>query len=144
MRNLLLIHGPNLNLLGMRQPKHYGNNTLEELIKITKFEAQKYALNIIAFQSNHEGMLIDSIQKHSASCSGIIINAGAFSHYSYAIYDALIDTNLPVVEVHLSDIDKRESWRARSVISPIAISVIKGKKEKGYIEAVQILAKFLN
>lgn len=141
MNIILLIHGPNLNFLGRRDPKHYGSLTLKDLETFVKKEAKKHGLVVKCFQSNHEGELIDYIQKNSPSAKGIIINPGAFTHYSFALYDALLDAQLPAVEVHLSDIKKRESWRKTSVTAPACVAQMSGKKEKSYAEAVKLLAK---
>ena len=143
MRNLLLLHGINLNALGRRDETHYGKLTLKDIEDITIAEAKKHALAVITYQSNHEGNLVDKLQAESANCVGIIINAGAFTHYSYGLHDALVDTSLPVIEVHLSAISKREAWRQHSVIAPACIKVIEGKKELGYREAVIALAEHL-
>lgn len=144
MNIILLIHGPNLNFLGRRNPKHYGNLTLDELQKVVKTEAKKHGCVVKSFQSNHEGELIDFIQKNAPSAKGMIINPGAFTHYSFALHDAILDAEIPAVEVHLSDISKREQWRRTSVIAPACIAQISGKKEKSYIEAVKLLAKKIN
>lgn len=141
--NILLLHGINLNILGKRETKHYGVLTLQDLEIFTKNEAKKFGYKVTTYQSNYEGALIDKLQAETKYSSGIIINAGAFTHYSYGLYDALLDTRLPVVEVHLSDIDQREAWRKHSVISPACIKVIKGKKEQGYKDAVNILIEYL-
>jgi 3-dehydroquinate dehydratase-2 len=143
MNKILLMHGPNLNLLGKRNAEHYGNLTLNHIEMLTAEEAKKLNLDILSYQSNHEGNLIDKLQIESKHCVGIIINPGAFTHYSYALYDALLDTQIPIVEVHLSDIKQREAWRSISVTAPACIHVIWGKKEKGYIEAVHLLAEHL-
>lgn len=143
MKNILLMHGANLNFLGKRNPEHYGNLTLQHLESLTTEHAKKWGYGVISYQSNHEGNLIDKLQEEAENCCGIIINPGAFTHYSYALYDALLDTKLPIVEVHLSDIKQREKWRSISVTSPACINVIWGKKEKGYIEAVDILVEHL-
>lgn len=140
---LLLIHGPNLNLLGKRDPRQYGSLSLADIEGIVKAEAKKYGLATTTVQSNHEGVLIDWIQQNTPAAKGIIINPGAFTHYSYAIHDAIVDSGLPCVEVHLSDIHAREEWRRHSVIKPACIAQISGKKERGYIEAVQILVERL-
>jgi len=143
MQTILLLHGPNLNWLGKRDPVHYGNLTLEHIVTITADAARQYHYDIIPYQSNHEGCLIDTLQLNASSCAGIIINPGALTHYSYALHDALLDTGLPVVEVHLSDIKQREQWRSQSVTAAACIKVISGKKEDGYREAVTILAEHL-
>jgi 3-dehydroquinate dehydratase II len=142
MKKILLIHGPNLNLLGHRDPKHYGRVTLKDIETLCKSHAKKYSLSMMTFQSNHEGDLIDTLQKKASHCAGIIINPGALTHYSYALYDALLDTQRPVVEVHLSKIKQREKWRSQSVTAPACIKVIWGKKEQGYLLAITTLAKY--
>ncbi len=143
MKTILLIHGANLNLLGKRNSFHYGHFTLRQLENKIKAEAKIHNFKVKSFQSNHEGALVDFIQKNSAKASGIIINAGAFTHYSYALYDALVDAALPAIEVHLSDVKRREGWRKKSVIAPACAMVISGKKEKGYNEAVAVLKKMI-
>ena len=139
MATVLLIHGPNLNLLGAREPRHYGSKTLKDIEAEVAATAKKLGHTVTAFQSNHEGAIIDFLQKESPKAGGVIINPGALTHYSYALYDALRDTKLPAVEVHLSDISSREEWRHVSVTSPACIAQISGKKEQGYAEALQIL-----
>ena len=139
MATILLIHGPNLNLLGKRDSEHYGSITLADIQKLVAAEAKKSGFEVKTFQSNHEGVLIDWIQKEAPEAAGIIINPGAFTHTSYALHDALLDTGIPAVEVHLSDIDSREEWRRTSVTAPACIGVISGKKEKGYVEALALL-----
>ena len=136
---ILLIHGPNLNILGKRDKKHYGCLTLNNIELLVKQEAKKINCEVISFQSNHEGALIDFIQSNSELVSGIIINPGALTHYSYALHDALKDADLPCVEVHLSNINSREPWRKISVTAPACVAQISGKKEKGYAEAIKIL-----
>ncbi|MBI5135267.1 3-dehydroquinate dehydratase [Candidatus Uhrbacteria bacterium] len=143
MNTILLIHGPNLNRLGTRDPQLYGTLTLDALQQQTRATAQALGYIIRAFQSNHEGALIDWLQENASTAAGIIMNPGALGHYSYALYDALLDTKLPCLEVHLSDIHARESWRAHSVIAPACIAQVSGKKEQGYQEAVKILAEHL-
>ncbi len=143
MKKILLIHGPNLNLLGKRDEKHYGVETLSGVESEVKKAAKKLGLSLVAFQSNHEGDLIDFLQK-KRDASGIIINPGALTHYSYALHDALIDTGLPAVEVHLSDITNREKWRAISVTAPACKKIISGKKVEGYLEALHYLNSFLS
>lgn len=141
MATILLIHGPNLNLLGARDVAQYGSKTLKDIEVLVQDAAQKAGHTIVAFQSNHEGALVDFLQKESPKAAGIIINGGALTHYSYALHDALVDTKLPAVEVHLSDINAREEWRKVSVTSPACIAQISGKKEAGYIEALAVLNK---
>jgi len=137
---ILVIHGPNLNMLGKREKSIYGEKTLDEINASLKKEAQVLNVEMVTFQSNHEGALIDFIQEQADSAQGIIINPGALTHYGYSLLDALVDSKLPVIEVHLSDIYHREEWRAKSVIAPIAEEQIIGLGWKGYINALQVLA----
>jgi len=136
---ILLIHGPNLNLLGKRDPDIYGDKTLADLEYLVVKQAKEQGVDVVAFQSNSEGALIDFIQAEAPKASGIIINPGALTHYGLSLLDALMDTDLPVVEVHLSDINAREKWRRKSVIKPIAQKQISGQGWQGYIEAVDAL-----
>ena len=144
MSTILLIHGPNLNKLGLRDRTQYGSLTLPDLEALVKAESGKLGYAVESFQSNHEGGLIDHLQERSGVAVGIIINPGAFTHYSYALYDALKDTGLPVVEVHLSDINNREEFRKISVTVPACIAQISGKKELGDEEAVRVLHEHLS
>ncbi|MBI4250236.1 type II 3-dehydroquinate dehydratase [Candidatus Uhrbacteria bacterium] len=141
MKKILLIHGPNLNMLGVRESTHYGTLTLADIEREVNEKSLEQGYETVPFQSNHEGALIDWIQEHANNSSGIIINPGAFTHYSYALHDALLDTRLPCVEVHLSDIHNREEWRRHSVIAPACIAQISGKKEQGYQEALYALIR---
>lgn len=143
MSTILLIHGPNLNKLGLRDRTQYGSLTLQDIEALVKAEAGKFGYEVAIMQSNHEGELIDYLQERSPSAVGIIINPGALTHYSYALHDALKDTGLPIVEVHLSDIANREPWRKVSVTAPACIAQISGKKEAGYEEAAQALHEYL-
>ncbi len=144
MRKILLINGPNLNLLGKREPAYYGRKTLSEIEDMVKAEGMELGIEVLTFQSNHEGEIVDFIQDNSLIADGIIINPGAFTHYSYAIYDALKATSLPIIEVHLSNIFAREEFRAHSVISPIAKGVISGLGYKGYLYALSYLSELLD
>ena len=143
MKNILLIHGPNLNKLGNRNPDYYGNFTIYDVKQALELmiseKTENNIFNLISYQSNHEGNLIDFIQQESGNAVGAIINLGAFSHYSYALLDALLDSKLPVVEVHISDIKNREEWRQKSVTAEACISMISGKGIIGYQEALNIL-----
>jgi 3-dehydroquinate dehydratase-2 len=136
---ILLVNGPNLNLLGKRDKSIYGDKTLSEIESILKKEAKSLGADVVSFQSNSEGALIDFIQKNSPRADGIIINPGALTHYGLSLRDALVDSGLPVVEVHLSNIYAREKWRAKSVIKPIAKGQISGSGWQGYLEALRIL-----
>ncbi len=133
MKNVLVINGPNLNLLGRRDNKHYGTASLETINVHLREIGKEHHTKLLFFQSNHEGELIDYIQKHSTRAHGILINLGALTHYSYALRDALQDTKLPIVAVHLSDITTREKFRKTDVIEDIVLTRIMGKKEKSYL-----------
>ncbi len=139
MATILLIHGPNLNMLGTRDAAHYGTLSLADVEKLVAAEGSKADFEVKAFQSNHEGALIDWIQQESPKAVGLIINPGALTHYSYALHDALVDTALPCIEVHLSELNAREEWRRISVTAPACIAQISGKREQGYLEALELL-----
>jgi 3-dehydroquinate dehydratase-2 len=143
MSQLLLVHGVNLNRLGQRAIEHYGQLTLADIEQLTRDRAHCYGVDVRAYQSNHEGDLVDELQAQASHSLGIIINAGAFTHYSYALHDAIVDTDLPTIEVHLSNIAEREPWRRTSVIAPACLRVIMGKKQQGYLEAVDALMEHL-
>lgn len=132
---ILVMHGPNLNWLGRRDKKIYGTKTLDEIQEMLHNDAKQWGIKLLFFQSNHEGDLIDYIQKHHFA-DGIIINPGALTHYSYALADALRDFQGIKAEVHLSDIKKREKFRAISVTKDACDTVIMGKKDTGYREAL--------
>jgi 3-dehydroquinate dehydratase-2 len=136
---ILVIHGPNLNVLGKREKAIYGETTLQEIDALLKKEGQILNVEVVTFQSNHEGAIIDFIQKQADSAQGIIINPGALTHYGFSLLDALIDSKLPVIEVHLSNIYRREEWRACSVIAPLAKGQISGLGWRGYIAALRAL-----
>jgi 3-dehydroquinate dehydratase-2 len=136
---ILIVHGPNLNLLGKRKKEIYGDKTLEEINSLLQQQAKELGVEIITFQSNSEGSLIDFIQAESPTAEGIIINPGALTHYGLSLRDALGDTDLPVIEVHLSNVYSREEFRQRSVIAPIAKGQISGLGWKGYIAALRTL-----
>ena len=136
---ILVINGPNLNMLGKRDKSIYGDKTLSQLEAILKKEGKSLGADIVSFQSNSEGALIDFIQENSSRASGIIINPGALTHYGLSLRDALDDSALPVIEVHLSNIYAREDWRTESVIAPVARGQISGLGWKGYVAALQIL-----
>ncbi|MHA3023132.1 type II 3-dehydroquinate dehydratase [Mycobacterium sp. BMJ-28] len=139
-RVLLLVNGPNLNLLGTRQPEVYGATTLAEIEAAVTALAAELGFAVRAVQSNHEGALIDAIHAARTECAGIIINPGAYSHTSIAIRDALSSVDLPVVEVHLSNIHAREEFRHHSFVSAVAEVVIAGAGPAGYEYAVRHLA----
>ena len=140
---ILVIHGPNLNMLGKREKSIYGAKTLQEIDALLKKEAKALSVDVVTFQSNHEGALVDFIQEQAESARGIIINPGALTHYGFSLLDALVDSKLPVIEVHLSNIYRREEWRAESIIAPIAEGQISGLGWRGYVAALQILVSKL-
>ena len=136
---ILVINGPNLNMLGKRDKEIYGGKTLAEIDSLIKEQGEALNIEAATFQSNSEGALIDFIQEQANSSAGIIINPGALTHYGFSLRDALADTKLPLIEVHLSNIYAREEWRAQSVIAPIAKGQISGLGWRGYIAALRAL-----
>ena len=140
---VLLLHGPNLNLLGSREPHIYGTATLADHVSTAERVAGERGLTIEAVQSNHEGALIDAIHDARGRCAAIIINAGALSHYSWSIHDALAAFEGPIVELHLSNPYAREPWRHTSVIAPVAKGSIVGFGGAGYRLAVEAVADLL-
>jgi len=136
---ILIIHGPNLNILGKRNKVIYGEKTLDEINEIIEQHATEIDVEVAIIQANSEGDLVDFIQKETSGSDGIIINAGALTHYGLSLRDALLDTTLPVVEVHLSNIYAREEFRQRSVIASIAKGQVTGLGWRGYIAALRTL-----
>ena len=143
MARFLVINGPNLNLLGRRDRSIYGSVTLPEIEDRLAGKAKELEVDLDFFQSNSEGAIIDHIQDSSEQSEGIIINPGALTHYGYSLRDALVDSGLPVVEVHLSNIQGREDWRRHSVIAEIARGQIAGLGWRGYIAALEALSNLL-
>jgi len=139
--NILVINGPNINFIGLREPHIYGDKSYADLVKYLLDYAKKYNHYLEIYQTNHEGEIIDIIQKKYQDFSGIIINPGAFTHYSYAIYDCLLSVNIPKIEVHLSDIYNREEFRKKSVINPACEMQFYGNGFDSYIEAINYLTK---
>jgi len=140
MSKIMVINGVNLNMLGVREPEIYGSQTYEDLIQYIGKYAKENGVEVFFFQSNHEGDIVDCIQEcYYKKFDGIIINPGAFTHYSYAIHDAIKGVNIKTIEVHISDISKREAFRQNSVIAPACIEQIKGKGFDGYLEAIDKL-----
>jgi 3-dehydroquinate dehydratase II len=137
---ILLLSGPNLNLLGDRQPEIYGFATLEDLRKLAETAAAEAGFGLEHLQSNHEGDLVDAIHGARGRVAGIVINPGAFTHYAWSIHDALAAFDGPIVELHLSQPMSRESWRHLSVVAPVATGTIAGFGANGYRLAVQALA----
>ena len=140
---VLLLHGPNLNLLGQREPHIYGTATLADYEDTTRRTAAAHGLTIEAFQTNHEGAMVDAIHGARGRCAAIIVNPGAFTHYAWSLHDAFAAFAGPVVEVHISNPNAREPWRHTSVIAPVAVGSIMGFGMHGYELAVQAVARRL-
>ncbi len=139
---ILVIHGPNLNLLGTRDPSVYGRKTLAEIDEALKAKADELGCELVTYQSNSEGSLIDFIQQESASgIDGLIINPAALTHYGLSLREALACVSVPIIEVHISNIYAREPWRAESVIAPVATGQIAGLGWRGYLLALQALVE---
>ena len=136
---ILIINGPNLNMLGIREPSHYGSETYTDLCKRLEAHAKKLGVEIEIFQSNHEGEIVDKIQQALAIFDGIVINPAAYTHTSVAILDALKAVSIPAVEVHISDVSKREGFRQISYVREYCEKTISGKGFDGYIEAIDYL-----
>ncbi|MDR1018510.1 MAG: type II 3-dehydroquinate dehydratase [Lachnospiraceae bacterium] len=136
---IAIIDGPNLNMLGIREPEIYGGETLEDRRKLTEEYAGSKGIAVTEFQSNYEGAIVSRIQNAHFKCDGIVINPAALTHYSYAVLDALKAVSVPAVEVHISDIDTREEFRKISVTAPACKKQIVGKGFEGYVEAIQYL-----
>ena len=139
MDRILIINGPNLNNLGKRDADHYGSITLADIEERVAARAEELGVQVAFYQSNHEGAIVDWIQAESGKAAGIIINGGALTQVGYSILDALLDSKLPVVEVHISNIHAREEFRRHSVIAPYAVGQIAGLGWRGYIYALDSL-----
>ncbi len=142
-RKVLVVHGPNLNMLGRREPDVYGEKTLSEINQVMTEYAHQLDISLTAFQSNHEGEIVEAIQAAEDDYQGIIINLAAYTHTSVAIRDAILTLDLPVIEVHLSNIYKRESFRHHSMVSDVVTGQIVGLGAKGYILALSALAEMI-
>jgi 3-dehydroquinate dehydratase-2 len=143
MAQVLVLHGPNLNLLGVREPDVYGRETLEEINRKMDAQAKSLGLEVKVVQSNHEGALIDALHESRTWARGIIINPGALTHYSYALRDAITAIEVPTIEVHLSNIYAREEFRRHSVIAPACKGQICGLGSLGYLLALQAMKNLL-
>lgn len=141
---LLVVNGPNLNMLGVREPDVYGKATYEDLIAMLREEAKKMDVEIAFFQSNHEGALVDRIQQAYGMVDGIILNPAAYTHTSIALLDALKAVGIPTVEVHISDLAKREDFRQISFVREACKKTITGKGFAGYVEAMKFLKEMLS
>ncbi|GAB1317333.1 hypothetical protein MFIFM68171_07543 [Madurella fahalii] len=142
-RRILLINGPNLNLLGKREPHIYGSTTLSEVQERARMQARELDAELETFQSNHEGAIVDRIQEATGWVSAIVINPGALTHTSVAIRDALLGVDIPFVEVHLSNVHARESFRRHSYLSDKAVAVICGMGVYGYTAAIEFAARHM-
>jgi len=142
-RTVLLLNGPNLNMLGVREPEVYGTATVEDHAETAAKAAAAHGLEVVHHQSNHEGELIELIQGARGVHAAIVINAGAFTHYSWAIHDALAMFDGPIVELHISNPQRREPWRHTSVVAPVATGSISGFGSAGYRLAIDAVAGIL-
>ena len=140
---VLLLSGPNLNLLGEREPEVYGTETLAEHVAAARKEAERHGLELEHVQSNGEAGLVDAVQQARGRCAAIVVNAAALTHYAWSLHDALASFEGPVVELHLSNPYRREPWRHTSVVSPVADGVITGFRGHGYVLAIQAVAGLL-
>lgn len=139
MTSVLVLNGPNLNLLGTRQPEIYGKTTLADVEAMCAAHGQTFGIQVTCLQSNHEGALVDAIQDAKGVHDGVVLNAGAYTHTSIALHDAIVGVELPVVELHLSNIHARETFRHTSFIAPVAVGMICGFGARGYILALDAL-----
>lgn len=142
-KHVLVIHGPNLNMLGKREKGIYGTATLDEINSELAAEGEKLGLTVETFQSNHEGAIVEKIHEAVRNCQGVIINPAAYTHTSVAIRDALLILDVPIIEVHLSNIYRREPFRHKSMTSDVATAQIAGLGKLGYLLALQALSKLI-
>ena len=138
---ILVINGPNLNMLGIREPEHYGRETYTDLVNKIQSYCDKKDIDVTLYQSNHEGDLVDAIQKAYGTADGIVINPGAYTHTSIAILDAVKSVGIPTVEVHISKVEEREDFRQISYIRLACVKTITGHGTDGYLEAIDFLAE---
>ena len=141
---ILLLNGPNLNMLGTREPEKYGNKTLKDIELHLAKTAKKYDVELVCRQSNHEGVLVDEIQQTKGNFDGVILNAGGYTHTSVALRDAIASVDVPVVEIHLTNIHAREEFRHNSLISPVCIGQICGFGAYSYDLGLQAIINYLN
>lgn len=143
MSAILVMHGPNLNLLGLREPEVYGSQTLDWINEQLQEYASGQGISLRVFQSNHEGALIDTLQDVMTWADGVVFNPGAYTHTSYALRDAISAVGLPVVEVHMSNVHTREDFRHRSLLAPVCVGQIVGFGWRSYLLGVQALESYL-
>lgn len=140
---ILIVNGPNLNLLGEREPEIYGSDTLEDVNRFIAEHERAQGLALHFFQSNHEGAIIDYLHSHRKSAAGVVINPGGLTHYSVVLRDAIAGCQVPTVEVHLSDVHAREEFRKVSMVTDVCLQQISGQGKQGYIEALGLLKQHL-
>jgi 3-dehydroquinate dehydratase-2 len=140
---VLLLHGPNLNLLGQREPEIYGTATLDDVVELARRTAHHAGLELETEQTNHEGALVDAIHRARGRAAAIVINPGAFTHYAWSLHDALATFSGPIIELHLSNPNGREAWRHTSVVAPVATGTIVGFGAHGYVLALEAVAHLL-
>ena len=140
---ILVVNGPNLNNLGKRDESHYGSESFSEVITSIEQFSKELGIEVKFSQSNSEGELISFIQKESSTSDGIVINAGALTHYGLSLKDSLIDAHIPLVEIHISNIHQREEYRRTSVVEPVAIGQVAGFGTSGYLYAMELLVNYL-
>ena len=143
MKKIIVVHGPNLNLLGEREPGFYGSDSFESVNAEIERKAEQCGFECEIFQSNHEGEIVDKLHAARLDSVGIVLNAGAFTHYSYAIADAIAAIKIPVVEVHMSNIHARDEFRHRSVIAPVCAGQIAGFGKASYLLGIEALKEIL-
>ncbi len=143
MKKILVIHGPNLNLLGEREPGYYGKDSFESVNREIAEKAAALGFECEIYQSNHEGAIIDKLHAARLECAGVVMNAGAYTHYSYAIRDAIAAIKIPVVEVHMSNIHARDEFRHTSVIAPVCVGQIAGFGKNSYLLGIEALKGIL-
>lgn len=143
MKKILVIHGPNLNLLGEREPGYYGKDSFESVNREIAEKAAALGFECEIYKSNHEGAIIDKLHAARLECAGVVMNAGAYTHYSYAIRDAIAAIKIPVVEVHMSNIHARDEFRHTSVIAPVCVGQIAGFGKNSYLLGIEALKGIL-